>query len=93
MLLVVGGVMSASAAVTKRVYVKCENESWRNNADGLHIHIWNSNDANTQWPGVSMTRIGTTEWYYIDIASDATAASCKFTANTSGTIWETSNSD
>ena len=85
--------MSASAAVTKRVYVKCENESWRNNADGLHIHIWNSNDANTQWPGVSMTRIGTTEWYYIDIASDATAASCKFTANTSGTIWETSNSD
>ena len=93
LLVVLLGIMPSATATTKRVFVKCENSTWRDNASGLYMHIWGADASiNNDAPGEALTRIASSEWYYIDIDSESSGVYCQFVTNTSGSYWYTNDS-
>ncbi len=95
LLVLVGGVIQANATdYTKRIYIKAENTSWRENTTGLNIYIWNSStnaDVTNSWPGNSLERIPSTDWFYVDINSNVSTVKCKINTNNEPR-WETNES-
>lgn len=69
----------------KRVYF-VNSPEWEN----VSLHRWGGSTANTVWPGLGMTQIGSTEMYYVDIPTDTTGIifnnNGEQTANIEGTI-------
>ncbi|MDE6578782.1 MAG: starch-binding protein [Muribaculaceae bacterium] len=47
----------------------CENT---NNWGTVYLHHWYDNNNTTTWPGVAMTKIEGTEYYWLDISKDRT---------------------
>lgn len=85
--LVVGGVLSASATA-KRILIEVQSSYWIENAKSDLKFFYKIGEADQNvWPGSPCTRIGETNWYYIDIDCDNSSATCILTTN--GGSWQT----
>jgi len=86
-IVVLGGVMFANAA-TKRFYIEVQSSYWTTQAQSeLNLFLKSGSDLNT-WPGDACTRIGETNWYYIDVNNDNTSATCIVTTKDNGSTWQ-----
>lgn len=81
LLVLVGGVITANA-VSKRIYIEVQNTYWTSPAQTELKMFFKSGDSDlNDWPGDACTRIGETNWYYIDFDNDSESALCIITTN------------